>query len=832
MIAILLVLLATAYSLQPTACFAQGGQATVLRRDPLTMARLARGFPGANAGAQIAAAIADLPPTGGTVDARGFEGAHTVTADIFSSVTKPVRLLLGAISLTTAFTGAAQCAFGVGTDNVTLEGQGAVTQIILGRSDDRLICVGDGVAERRDITIRHLKLKGLALPCCESNKEVGIHLHKVTRFSVDNVDFENLATPLEAITSRDGTISNLRIDGTTFQSVYISQQSAGDYGRIALSNIVSTNQQPGSMGLRITGFGAVIGGKVTANGLVFQGVGHTTAEGIVIETAEHVAVDGAVISNMGIGIGLQANSRYNTISNVDVYGPSDGAADCLTVGESGTVASDNQFSHMRCRSSVPGLMTCIQNLNYGSDRNKYEDISCLQTGMSIIDSSSDITLSGGLMDGVVSTPGQGALRIYVAAGVPLARIKVRGLTIRKPSSIGIQPIRTTFSEFSGNTISDCSQGGTNSNGIQDDADAMHNLYTGNTVLNTPAKNVTDATNDSPIVVTVANHQFISGDAGTIAAVTGNTAANGNWVLTVVDRDTFSLDGSTGNGAYTGGGTAKYRYGCNNGIALFGPYNTIGGNDLTTTPGGLYVDASSTNNKYVVTTDSNYVAIADAPLAASQLIIGQGAQHVTGLGDLGTTTQVLHGNAAGLPSFGAVQAADLAITVAIPDAALGINQLLIGQNTNHLTGLGTLGTTTTVLHGNASGPASFGAVDLGADVTGTLPDGKLPSSMANKTLTGTTTVGTGGSGITQHLSVTTGWNPPSLADGASTGGSVTVTGAAVGDVCIATHDQIGVNDVMISCVIGAASTARLVLLNRTGGTYDIASGTLRVDVWKH
>jgi len=96
MIRLLLVLLATAYSLQPTACFAQGGQATALRRDPLTMTRLARGFPGANAGAQIAAAFADLPATGGGVDARGFEGAQTVSTDIFTAVTKNVRIEFGA----------------------------------------------------------------------------------------------------------------------------------------------------------------------------------------------------------------------------------------------------------------------------------------------------------------------------------------------------------------------------------------------------------------------------------------------------------------------------------------------------------------------------------------------------------------------------------------------------------------------------------------------------------------------------------------------------------------------------------------------------------------
>jgi len=56
-------------------------------------------FAGANAGAKIAAAIAALPATGGTIDARGLEGAQTVNQNIFAGVTKPVKLLLGAATI-------------------------------------------------------------------------------------------------------------------------------------------------------------------------------------------------------------------------------------------------------------------------------------------------------------------------------------------------------------------------------------------------------------------------------------------------------------------------------------------------------------------------------------------------------------------------------------------------------------------------------------------------------------------------------------------------------------------------------------------------------------
>lgn len=66
--------------------------------------------------------------------------------------------------------------------------------------------------------------------------------------------------------------------------------------------------------------------------------------------------------------------------------------------------------------------------------------------------------------------------------------------------------------------------------------------------------VTGATNASPIVITSANHKLSTGNRVTVASVGGNTAANGTFAVTVLTSNTFSLDSSTGNGAYTSGGT--------------------------------------------------------------------------------------------------------------------------------------------------------------------------------------------------------------------------------------------------------------------------------------
>lgn len=66
--------------------------------------------------------------------------------------------------------------------------------------------------------------------------------------------------------------------------------------------------------------------------------------------------------------------------------------------------------------------------------------------------------------------------------------------------------------------------------------------------------ITGATNADPIVITQASHGLASGMTVTISGVLGNTAANGTFVITVINANTYSLNGAVGNGARTGGGT--------------------------------------------------------------------------------------------------------------------------------------------------------------------------------------------------------------------------------------------------------------------------------------
>lgn len=66
--------------------------------------------------------------------------------------------------------------------------------------------------------------------------------------------------------------------------------------------------------------------------------------------------------------------------------------------------------------------------------------------------------------------------------------------------------------------------------------------------------ITGATNAIPIVITSPNHDLTTGTYVTVSGVTGNTSANASTTITVIDANTFSLDGSVGSGNYASGGT--------------------------------------------------------------------------------------------------------------------------------------------------------------------------------------------------------------------------------------------------------------------------------------
>jgi len=76
-----------------------------------------------------------------------------------------------------------------------------------------------------------------------------------------------------------------------------------------------------------------------------------------------------------------------------------------------------------------------------------------------------------------------------------------------------------------------------------------------------------------------------------------------------------------------------------------------------------------------------------------------------------------------------------------------------------------------------------------------------------------------------------WDPGSIADGDEEAHDVTCDDAELGDFAVASF-SVDVADLVLDAQVTAADTVTCVLANNTGGAVDLASGTVRVRVWKY
>ena len=72
------------------------------------------------------------------------------------------------------------------------------------------------------------------------------------------------------------------------------------------------------------------------------------------------------------------------------------------------------------------------------------------------------------------------------------------------------------------------------------------------------KSISSSTNATPIAITCTAHGYSTGDTVVINSHTTNTNANGTWEITSTGANTFTLDGSVGNGVGGATGTVRLR----------------------------------------------------------------------------------------------------------------------------------------------------------------------------------------------------------------------------------------------------------------------------------
>ena len=87
-------------------------------------------------------------------------------------------------------------------------------------------------------------------------------------------------------------------------------------------------------------------------------------------------------------------------------------------------------------------------------------------------------------------------------------------------------------------------------------------------------------------------------------------------------------------------------------------------------------------------------------------------------------------------------------------------------------------------------------------------------------------------LTPESSGTATWDPASLAAGADLSQTLTVQGAAVGDVVGVGFSQPVPAGVLLVGAVTAPNTVTVTLLNETAAAVDLASGTLRAIVTKY
>jgi hypothetical protein len=170
---------------------------------------------------------------------------------------------------------------------------------------------------------------------------------------------------------------------------------------------------------------------------------------------------------------------------------------------------------------------------------------------------------------------------------------------------------------------------------------------------------------------------------------------------------------------------------------------------------------------------------------------------------------------------------------------------IGQNVNSkvisvgaaATGLitmkGTTGTEAGLATTGTPGALSFGLTPKGTGNlnlnSGLAEAGVVVSNAGGITFV---TLGYGGTKLRKHLSATTTWDPGNLGDGVSETKDITVTGAAAGNTVVVGFSTMTNAAWQISGQVTAADTVTVTLTNHSGGALDLASGTLRADVWVH
>lgn len=289
-------------------------------------------YPGSDAGAQIAAAIAALPATGGVVDARGLTGPRTISNNFLSGVAKPVTILFGAGIFTTANLGLST---GVARANIIGAGPGLTTFIASAANTPVFSCLANSarLACDKDV-IENLSVKanasGSTGPALELTGFRFSYFSDIEYLSNGRGNFNSMFH-LAAYPSLcyNNVIDRLIVEGQTGPATVVLFDEGGGGHPGDDSNVA-----------KITNSEVYLNSGIST---VFD-LGESTI--VTVDGGDIEANPGAVVANLGNGsvvehLWIEANNDYRA---------SGGASNrCLTeaLSESGGTVT------VTCRASVP-----------------------------------------------------------------------------------------------------------------------------------------------------------------------------------------------------------------------------------------------------------------------------------------------------------------------------------------------------------------------------------------------------------------------------------------------------------------------------------------------
>ena len=334
-----------------------GGRTIAISPFPSSV-RYIEQYDGPDAGARIQAAIASLPLTGGTVDARGLEGAQTISSNPWSGVTKPVTLLLGHATYTVS------AILDELPSHTTIMGLGAGRTIFQQGDAADLPAILRTAASVSDIRLLDFTIDGnRAAQTDTTNQKIIISLRAMTNGEVRGVEIRDVigrasGSPNVALASSGGV--NVRIESVRITNVGTVGGGAGcdaiftSGTRTRISNnyisgagdtaiVAETSTDPIITGNTIVGSAqgiAVDSGVVstTTTGGIIQGNvitgGGPAANGAQIflfkgfgEENSRIVVSGNVVRNTTNSVGIQVSgSKYVSVVGNVIEGTSPAGA--------------------------------------------------------------------------------------------------------------------------------------------------------------------------------------------------------------------------------------------------------------------------------------------------------------------------------------------------------------------------------------------------------------------------------------------------------------------------------------------------------------------------